>query len=58
MDIAFSDIFTEIAVLLFLATTFGAIGLRLKQPLIVSIINTNFRNDESIHNQQRSIDTS
>ncbi len=38
MDIAFSDIFTEIAVLLFLATTFGAIGLRLKQPLIVSFI--------------------
>ncbi len=38
MDIAFSDIFTEIAVLLFLAAIFGAIGLRLKQPLIVSFI--------------------
>jgi len=38
MDIAFSDIFTEIAALLFLAAIFGAVGLRLKQPLIVSFI--------------------
>jgi len=38
MNIAFSDIFTEIAALLFLAAIFGAIGLRLKQPLIVSFI--------------------
>ena len=38
MDIIFSDIFTEIAALLFLAALFGAIGLRLKQPLIVSFI--------------------
>lgn len=38
MNEIFSDIFTEIAALLFLASLFGAIGLRLKQPLIVSFI--------------------
>ena len=38
MNFIFNDIFTEIAVLLFLATLFGAIGLRLKQPLIVAFI--------------------
>ena len=38
MNVAFSDFFTQIAALLFLAATFGAIGLRLKQPLIVSFI--------------------
>ncbi|OQK17771.1 sodium:proton exchanger [Methyloprofundus sedimenti] len=38
MKFVFSDIFTEIAALLFLAALFGAIGLRLKQPLIVSFI--------------------
>ena len=38
MKLIFSDIFTEIASLLFLAAFFGAIGLRLKQPLIVSFI--------------------
>lgn len=38
MNIVFSDIFTEIAALLLLAAIFGAIGLRLKQPLIVSFI--------------------
>ena len=38
MKFAFNDIFTEIAALLFLAAVFGAIGLRLKQPLIVSFI--------------------
>ena len=38
MKLAFDDIFTEIAVLLFLAALLGAIGLRLKQPLIVSFI--------------------
>jgi Kef-type K+ transport system membrane component KefB len=38
MKLIFSDIFTEIAALLFLASLFGVIGLRLKQPLIVSFI--------------------
>ena len=38
MNEIFSDIFSEIAALLFLAALFGAIGLRLKQPLIVSFI--------------------
>lgn len=38
MTPVFSDIFTEIAALLFLASLFGAIGLRLKQPLIVSFL--------------------
>jgi Kef-type K+ transport system membrane component KefB len=38
MNFIFKDIFTEIAALLFLAAFFGAIGLRLKQPLIVSFI--------------------
>ncbi len=38
MKLVFSDIFSEIAALLFLAALFGAIGLRLKQPLIVSFI--------------------
>ncbi len=38
MNFAFNDIFSEIAALLFLAAVFGAIGMRLKQPLIVSFI--------------------
>ncbi len=38
MKFFFNDIFSEIAALLFLAALFGAIGLRLKQPLIVSFI--------------------
>lgn len=38
MNFAFNDIFSEIAALLFLSALFGAIGLRLKQPLIVSFI--------------------
>lgn len=38
MNIIFSDVFTEIAVLLLAASFIGAIGLRLKQPLIVSFI--------------------
>lgn len=38
MNEIFSDIFTEIAALLFFAAVFGTIGLRLKQPLIVSFI--------------------
>lgn len=38
MKLDFSDIFTEIAFLLFLASLFGAVGLRLKQPLIVSFL--------------------
>lgn len=38
MNFAFNDGFTEIAALLFLAALFGVIGMRLKQPLIVSFI--------------------
>lgn len=38
MNMIFSDVFTEIAVLLLAATFIGAIGLRFKQPLIVSFI--------------------
>ena len=38
MNLAFNDVFTEISALLFLAALFGAVGLRLKQPLIVSFI--------------------
>ena len=34
----FPDIFTEIAVLLLLAAAVGALGVRLRQPLIVSFI--------------------
>lgn len=34
----FSDVFTEIAALLLVAVTIGAIGLRLRQPLIVAFI--------------------
>ncbi|WP_456413073.1 cation:proton antiporter [Thiolapillus sp.] len=34
----FSDVFTEIAVLLLLAAVIGAIGVRLRQPLIVAFI--------------------
>lgn len=36
--ITFSDIFTEIAVLLLVAAAVGALGLRLRQPLIVAFI--------------------
>jgi len=32
----FSDIFTEIAALLFFTAVFGVVGFRLKQPWIVS----------------------
>ena len=38
MTPVFSDVFTEIAVLLLLAATIGAIGVRLRQPLIVTFI--------------------
>lgn len=38
MTPVFGDVFTEIAVLLLLATVVGAIGNRLKQPLIVAFI--------------------
>ena len=34
----FPDIFTEMAVLLLIAAAIGAIGLRLRQPLIVAFI--------------------
>ena len=34
----FSDVFTEMAVLLLLAAVIGAIGVRLRQPLIVAFI--------------------
>ena len=34
----FPDVFTEIAVLLLLAAVIGAIGVRLRQPLIVAFI--------------------
>jgi len=38
MDSVFSDVFTEISVILILAAAIGAIGLKLRQPLIVSFI--------------------
>ena len=38
MSPIFGDVFTEIAVLLLLAAIIGAIGVRLKQPLIVAFI--------------------
>ncbi|WP_456379364.1 cation:proton antiporter [Thiolapillus sp.] len=38
MSPIFSDVFTEIAVLLLLAAVIGAIGVRLRQPLIVAFI--------------------
>ena len=38
MTSMFSDVFTEIAVLLLLAAVIGAIGVRLRQPLIVAFI--------------------
>ena len=38
MNPMFSDVFTEMAVLLMLAAVIGAIGLRLRQPLIVAFI--------------------
>jgi len=38
MNPVFSDVFTEMAVLLLLAAIIGAIGLRLRQPLIVAFI--------------------
>ncbi len=38
MNPMFSDVFTEISVLLMLAAIIGAIGIRLRQPLIVSFI--------------------
>ena len=34
----FSDVFTEMAVLLLVAAVIGAIGVRLRQPLIVAFI--------------------
>jgi len=34
----FSDVFTEMAVLLLVAVVIGAIGVRLRQPLIVAFI--------------------
>lgn len=38
MDFLLADIFSEIAVILMLSAAIGALGLRLKQPLIVSFI--------------------
>ena len=38
MTSIFSDVFTEMAVLLFMAAVIGAIGVRLRQPLIVAFI--------------------
>ena len=38
MHPVFSDVFTEIAVLLLVAAVIGAIGMRLRQPLIVTFI--------------------
>ena len=38
MTPVFSDVFTEMAVLLLLAAVIGAIGVRLRQPLIVAFI--------------------
>ncbi len=38
MNPVFSDVFTEIAVLLLVAAVIGTIGLRLRQPLIVAFI--------------------
>ncbi len=38
MSAVFSDVFTEIAVLLLMAAVIGAIALRLRQPLIVAFI--------------------
>ena len=38
MTPVFSDVFTEIAVLLLIAAAIGAIGVRLRQPLIVAFI--------------------
>ncbi|NOQ80822.1 MAG: sodium:proton exchanger [Gammaproteobacteria bacterium] len=38
MNPIFSDVFTEIAVLLLLAAVIGGIGIRLRQPLIVAFI--------------------
>ena len=38
MPPVFSDVFTEIAVLLLVAAVIGAIGVRLRQPLIVAFI--------------------
>jgi predicted Kef-type K+ transport protein len=38
MTPVFSDVFTEMAVLLMVAAVIGAIGVRLRQPLIVAFI--------------------
>jgi Kef-type K+ transport system membrane component KefB len=38
MSLVFSDVFTEMAVLLLMAAVIGAIGVRLRQPLIVAFI--------------------
>ncbi len=38
MTPVFSDVFTEMAVLLLVAAVIGAIGVRLRQPLIVAFI--------------------
>ena len=38
MNPVFSDVFTEMAVLLLVASVIGAIGMRLRQPLIVAFI--------------------
>ncbi|MEA2078394.1 MAG: cation:proton antiporter, partial [Pseudomonadota bacterium] len=38
MSPVFSDVFTEMAVLLLVAAVIGAIGVRLRQPLIVAFI--------------------
>lgn len=38
MPPVFSDVFTEMAVLLFLAAVIGAIGVQLRQPLMVAFV--------------------
>jgi len=39
MTSVFGDVFTEVAVLLLVAAVIGAIGVRLRQPLIVAFIS-------------------
>ena len=38
MMVPFTDVFTEIAVLLLMSAVLGAVAIRLKQPLIVAFI--------------------
>jgi len=48
MTLIFGDVFTEIAVLLLVATVIGAIGVRLRQPLIVIFIAVGILVDPSV----------